>query len=212
MTVGLKSAGLLLTAAAACLPGCNNIDWAWNKPGTVKKAVVKLGPVGTGGEYRDPMNQYFEVQPPVGWQIVEKRDKGTFTFGPGSAYPGRVIARTWITFRNGRASIGVIARESTSTIEEDFPFVLKEYRKRFGGNVRRTGFISIDGVKGAQIIASAKGIQVLLVKYKKHGLDHAITMTCPRPDSHQFAPEFERFLRSYRSLDSTSSQALVQGH
>lgn len=166
---------------------------------------------GTGGDYRDPMNGYFQVQPPADWQIVEKRDKGTFTFGLESAHPGRVAPRSWIVFRRDHAEIGVIARESYRSIEEDFPLVLKGYRERFGGNVKDSRFITIDGVKGGEVLASIKGMQVLLVKYKKNGLDHAITMTCPLSDSRKFAPEFEQFLRSYRSLNNTSVQTRMQG-
>jgi len=155
---------------------------------------------GAGGNYRDPMNTYFEAEPPVGWQIIEKRDKGTFTFGPESTQPGRVAPRSWIVFRKNGAEIGVIARESFSSIEQDFELVVKGYRESFGATVERSRFVTIDGAKGGEIVGSIKGMHVLLVKYKKNGLDHAITMTCPPREVVSVFPEFKRFLRSYRGL------------
>jgi hypothetical protein len=164
-------------------------------------------PAGAGGSYRDPMNGYFEAQPPSGWQIIEKRDKGTFTFGPESTQPGRVAPRSWIVFRKAGAEIGVIARESFSTIERDFELVVKGYRERFGATVERNRFVTIDGAKGGEIVGSIKGMHILLVKYKKNGLDHAITMTCPAGEAASIFPEFERFLRSYRGLAASTPSA-----
>jgi hypothetical protein len=156
---------------------------------------------GTGGNYRDPMNRYFEVQPPAGWQIVEKRDKGTFTFGPDSTQPGRVVPRSWIIFRKDGAEVGVIARESFSSIEQDFDLVVKGFREGAGAMVERSRFVTIDGAKGGELVSSVKGVRLLAVKYKKNGLDHAITMTCPASDVPKVFPVFDQFLRSYRSLE-----------
>jgi len=167
-------------------------------------------PAGAGGSYHDPMNGYFEAQPPVGWQIIEKRDKGTFTFGPESPQLGRVAPRSWIVFGKDGAEIGVIARESFSTIEQDFEVVGKGYRERFGATVERSRFVMIDGAKGGEIVGSIKGMCVLLVKYKKNGLDHAITMTCPAGEVAGVFPEFERFLRSYRGLAAETPSAAAR--
>jgi hypothetical protein len=160
-------------------------------------------PTGTGGNYRDPMNRYFEVQPPAGWQIVEKRDKGTFTFGPESTQPGRVSPRSWVVFRKDGAEIGVIARESFSSIEQDFDVVVKGYRERAGATVGRSRFVTIDGAKGGELVGSIQGMRVLLVKYKKNGLDHAITMSYSYSEVAKVFPVFDQFLRSYRSLEGS---------
>jgi phage FluMu protein Com len=164
-------------------------------------------PQGTGGSYRDPMNGYFEAQPPAGWQIIEKRNRGTFTFGPESTQPGRTAPRSWIVFRKDEAEIGAIARESFSTIKQDFELVVKGYRERFGATVERSRFVTIDGAKGGEIVGSINGMHVLLVKFKKNGLDHAITMTCPLGEASKALPEFERFLRSYRGLAASTPSA-----
>lgn len=185
-------------------PARSSVNMSKAAVAMLPKDDVYSQPAGTGGNYRDPMNRYFEAQPPSGWQIVEKRDKGTFAFGPDSAQPGRVAPRSWIVFRNDGAEIGVIARESFSTIEQDFELVVKGYRERFGATVERSRFITIDGAKGGEIVGSVKGMRVLLVKYKKNGLDHAITMICPAGEVSKFFPEFERFVKSYRSLEASS--------
>jgi hypothetical protein len=164
-------------------------------------------PAGSTGVYRDPMNRYFEVEPPAGWQIIEKRDKGTFTFGPDSPHPGRVAPRSWIVFRKDRAEIGVIGRPSYSTIERDFDLVLNGYRERFSGMIEKSGFITVDGAKGGELEGSIRGTHIQLVKYKKNGLDHAITMTCPAGETRKFLPAFQQFVKSYRSLGAGTASA-----
>ena len=79
--------------------------------------------------------------------------------------------------------------------------MLYNYRSA-GAEIRTERFVTIDGTKGAEVCAVAGGYRLLLVKYKKHGLDHAITMSCSPADFPKHQKEFTDFLRSYRSLES----------
>ncbi len=162
-------------------------------------------PIGRGAPYQDPIHGFFQVQVPEGFQIYERRDKATVTTGPDSPRPGVVLQRSWVDFKHDKANICAIARRTLGgTIEEDIDFVKKEMRERFPEiNFVRTRSVQIDGTNGAEVVSSCTGLHVILVRYKKHGLDHAIIITCP-------AGEFSRatykealvaFLRSYRSLE-----------
>jgi len=156
--------------------------------------------------YHDPIHGFFQVQVPEGFQIHERRDKTTVTTGPDSPRPGVVLQRSWIDFNNhDRANICAIARRTLGgTIEEDIDFVKQEMRERFPETVFvRTRFVQIDGAKGVEVVSLCKGLYVILVKYKKHGLDHAITITCPvEAFSYSLNNQtaFVAFLCSYRSL------------
>lgn len=157
---------------------------------------------GTGGSYKDPINGYFEVQPPVGFRVRERRDKSKFTITSGSSHVGEVVPSSFIQFISPKkVYIAVTARKTFTTIEHDFEFVLNGLPKRFSGiRIHRSRFVTIDGVKGGEILASWHTQQMLMVKYKKHGLDHTITINCDAADFSKFQVEFLSFLRSYRSL------------
>jgi len=158
---------------------------------------------GKGGSYQDPINGYFEVQPPAGFKIKERRDKGEYTITDGSSHVGEVVPRSFIQFifPKEKAFIAVNARKTFVTIERDFEFLLKGFPRRFPGiKIHRSRFVTIDGVKGMEVFASWHREQMLIVKYKKYGLDHAITINCDVADFPKFQESFLSFLRSYRSL------------
>jgi len=152
---------------------------------------------GSGGSYKDSIHGFFEVEPPKGFKIVEDRNRTTTTLDDGTSVP---CSR--ITFQSDNSKIAVITRKSfRGTIEEDIKVVLHNYRSS-GAMIGTERFVTIDGTKGAEIGAVAAGYRLLLVKYKKHGLDHAITMSCSPSDFTKHQKEFTDFLRSYRSLQS----------
>ncbi|OHB72478.1 MAG: hypothetical protein A2V70_14410 [Planctomycetes bacterium RBG_13_63_9] len=160
---------------------------------------------GSGGSYRDPIHGFFELQPPAGFQIVEKRDKSrlAITQGPGA---GTTVPRSWIVLRAENTDIGVIARTTFSPFEDDFQVVLNGLREKLGSAaIDRHRFITIDGVKGGEILATAQNMRILAIKYKKGGLDHAITITCPAAEFPKRAETFVGLLRSYRGLDAQHS-------
>jgi ankyrin repeat protein len=153
--------------------------------------------IGSGGRYKDTIHGFFEVEPPKGFKIVEDRNRTTTTLDDGTSVP---CSR--ITFQSDNAKIAVITRKFfRGTIEEDLKVVVYNYRSA-GAEIRTERFVMIDGTKGAEVGAIAGGYRLLLVKYKKHGMDHAITMSCSPADFPKHQKEFTDFLRSYRSLKS----------
>lgn len=169
-------------------------------------ALPKVGsysdPIGSGGRYRDAIYGFFEVEPPAGYEIVEKRDKAKFTTGPDSPRPGQLVSRSWVVFRRGKVEIAAIARETFSSFEHDWAVVEQESRERFKGiDIQRIRFVKIDGQKGGEMVASYAGMQLVILKYKKHGLDHAITITCPAGEFSECQGAVLAFLRSYRSVN-----------
>lgn len=171
--------------------------------GSLPEDGIYSAPQGTGGSYKDPINGYFEVQPPAGFRIRERRDKSKFTITSGSPHVGEVVPQSFIQFifPKEKAFIAVITRKTFVTIEQDFEFLLKGFPRRFPGiKINRSRFVTIDGVKGIEVFASWRGQKLFIVKYKKHGLDHSITINCDIADFPKFQDEFLAFLRSYHSI------------
>lgn len=153
---------------------------------------------GTGGNYQDPIHRFFQVKPPPGYAIKEKRDRTTTLDGGSSR--GKIVPCTRTDFKSGKNTIGVVTRKTYhSVIEDNIKVVERNYRSA-GVKIDRTRFITIDGVKGAEILAKAAPYQLLLIKYNKDGLDHAITISCSPRDFATFSEDFLPFLQSYRSV------------
>lgn len=151
---------------------------------------------GSGGSYTEPIHSFFSVDPPKGYSIGADRNHTTTRLDNGT-----VVPRSRIHFSSGRASIEVVTRKTfRGTIDDDLQVVLRNYRSA-GVRIERTRFVTIDGVRGAEVLAREGNYQLILVKYKKHGLDHAITMRYHPPRKlSRSKGEFVSFLRSYRSL------------
>jgi TPR repeat protein len=161
---------------------------------------------GSGGSYKDSIHGFFEVEPPKGFKIVENRDKTTSILDDGT-----VVPCSRINFQSDSARIAVVARKTfKGTIEEDLKVVIHNYRSA-GAEIITERFITIDGTKGAEVGSIAGGYRLLLVKYKKHGLDHAITMSCSPADFPKHQKEFTDFLRSYHSLKSEQYVKQAEG-
>jgi hypothetical protein len=158
---------------------------------------------GSGGNYKDSINGYFEVQPPTGFQIREIREKNKFTIEAGSSHIGEVVPKSFIQFvYEEKGFIAVIARKTFNTIEEDFEVISNELPKKYPGvMIHSSRFVTIDEAKGWEVFASWHGQKFLVVKYKKYGLDHTITINCDDADFPKFEDKFIAFLRSYRSLE-----------
>ncbi len=155
---------------------------------------------GSGGSYRDPIHGFFECEPPPGFKIRERRDKASLTIAAGNPRAGETIPRSWVELRRGDFYVSVIARKTfATTIEEDFEFVLKGLED-FGATIHRSRFVTVDGVKAGECLYSIRGMVVLLLKYKKNGLDHAFTVECPLGEFVGWHEELLAFLRSYTSL------------
>ena len=157
---------------------------------------IYSNPQGSGGSYKDPIHGFFEVEPPKRFKAKERRDKTTTRLDNGTYVP---CSR--VNFKSGDTQIGVVTRKSPrGTIDTDIEVVLRNY-KRVGAIVKKKRPIQIDGVKGYEVLSRIKDLQLLLVKYKKHGLDHAITISCSPADFSKLQNEFTDFLRSYRSIN-----------
>jgi len=191
---------IIATVILSMIPSCGG------KSSDIAQKVIKIlpddgvysDPVGAGGEYQDPIHGFFSVTTPSGFRITEKRDKSTFEVVEGP-FAGETVRRSWVQFRSGDLDIGVIARETATSLEEDFRIVVEGLRKA-GVKIYRERFVTIDGAKGGELLGSIKGIMMLTVKYKKDGLDHAITITAPERKFGDNSEIFMDFLRSYRSL------------
>jgi len=154
---------------------------------------------GSGGSYKDPIHGFFEVEPPNGFVIEEDRERTTIRLDNG-----QVVARSRISFKADEVKIGVTARgDLQNVIDDDLEFVLQQYRLA-GVKIERTRFVTIDGVRGAEVLGKPADYYFLLIKYKKHSLDHSIVLTCyPASDFPKlFKGEFLPFLHSHRSLKS----------
>jgi ankyrin repeat protein len=160
--------------------------------------------VGSGGSYKDPINGFFVVQAPAGFEIKERLDKTKFVINEGSSHVGETVPSSFIQFiYANKTFVAVTARKTFTTIEHDFDAILDGLPKKFPGiKIHRHRFVTIDGVKGGEVFASLRGQKLLMVKYKKYGLDHSITINCDDADFPKFKDKFVAFLRSYRSLNS----------
>jgi hypothetical protein len=168
---------------------------------------------GRGGSYKDPINGFFVVQAPAGFEIKERFDKTKFVINEGSSHIGETVPASFIQFvYANKTFIAVTARKTFTTIEHDFDAVLDGLPKKFPGiKIDSTRFITIDGVKGGEILASLSGQKLLMVKYKKYGLDHSININCDEADFPKFEDKFVAFLRSYRSLKSEQGVKQADG-
>ena len=155
--------------------------------------------IGRGGEYTDAIHGFFQVQPPDGFRIREDRTRTTIALD-GGPRRGSTVPCSRIRFSSGEAQIAAIVRRSYGgDIETDFQIVLRNYRSA-GARILRTRGVTIDGVSGREAVAEAAGSQVLLVKFKKHGLDHALTLSAPLSAFARYEGAFVDFLRSYKSI------------
>ena len=153
----------------------------------------------TAGSYVDPIHGFFRVEAPSGWDADVRRDKASLKLAPDGPAKGRVVRRSWVEFKRGKAEISAIARETESGFKEDFEYVLRGLRGA-GAAVQRQRFVTIDGVEGGEVVYSMRGLWVVNVKYKKHGLDHSLVLGCPGPDFLANLDAFLSFAHSYRSL------------
>lgn len=170
--------------------------------GLLPEDGIYSDPQGSGGSYEDPINGFFVVQAPSGFKIKKRLDKTKFLIKEGSSHVGEIVPQSFIQFiYANKVFVAVTARKTFTTIEHDFDVVLEGLPKRFSGiKIERHRFVTIDGVKGGEALASWRGQKLLMVKYKKHGLDHSITINCDVAGFPKFEDEFVAFLRSYRSL------------
>jgi predicted Zn finger-like uncharacterized protein len=168
---------------------------------------------GSGGSYKDPINGFFVVQAPSGFEIKERLDKTKFVIHEGSSHVGETVPASFIQFiYANKTFIAVTARKTFTTIEHDFDAVLDGLPTKFSGiKIHRHRFVTIDGVKGGEVFASLRGQKLLMVKYKKYGLDHTITINCDDTDFPKFEDKFVAFLCSYRSLKSEQDVKQADG-
>ena len=153
--------------------------------------------IGSGGSYKDPIHGFFEVELPKGFKIEENRERSTITLDDGS-----IVPCSRIKFKSDKATIAVIIRKTfKGTIEEDSAVMVRNIRST-GAKIVSERFVTIDGSKGFEAGVFGGGYRLLLVKYKKHELDHAITISCSPDDFSSLQKEFTDFLCSYRSLKS----------
>jgi hypothetical protein len=181
--------------------------------GSLPEDGIYSNPQGSGGNYKDPINGFFVVQAPAGFEIKERLDKTKFVINEGSSHIGETVPSSFIQFiYANKTFVAVTARKTFTTIEHDFDTVLDELPKKFSGiKIHRHRFVTIDGVKGGEVFASLRGQKLLMVKYKKYGLDHAITINCDDADFPKFEDKFVAFLRSYRSLKSEQDVKQADG-
>lgn len=191
---------------------CNQIT----RPGRIKKASKKVmteilaglpidgaysADAGTGGEYRDPIHGFFEVQPPLEAQISSNRENTTMKLPPGSPNSGKTVRCSRVKFEfHGNAVILVNARETFHPT-----FDLEELVRGIGPKLDKGSLhkrrITIDGVDGVEVAGTASYNILHIVKYKKYGLDHTVTLECDWANRSGPTREFVRFLCSYRSLN-----------
>lgn len=156
---------------------------------------------GMGGSYKDPIHGFFVVEPPVGFEIVERRDKKTVTIETGRPRAGEEVPRSWIQFNKSNVEIGAIARQTWTDFDTDFKFVMDSFENK-GAKIQFKRYITIDGVKGGEYIVEISGIMFHGIKYKKHGLDHSLSLGGSPREYRRYQNEFLSFARSYRSIKS----------
>jgi len=153
-----------------------------------------------GGSYKDPIHGFFTLEPPAGFKIKARYDKTTITVQPGRPHAGEKLPRSWVQFNCGKADIGVIARKTyTPDIETDFKYVVNLLSNK-GAKVLLKRYITIDGEKGGEYFVKISGVLLHGIKYKKNGIDHAITLTVPPRYYQRYQKQFLDLVRSYRSL------------
>jgi len=157
--------------------------------------------IGAGDSYQDPLHAFFSVILPAGWHADIRRDKTQFHFVTGD-HAGEVVRCSWIDFRGPGIKITATARQSFSSLEEDIKLVKEGLQKQLGAIIYRSRFVTIDGVKGAEVIYSISKAKMdcLSIKYKKHGLDHAIMISWPAGSFTRHQQNVLCFLRSYKSI------------
>ena len=155
---------------------------------------------GSGGEYTDAIHGVFQVQPPSGFEIQEDQTRTTTTLD-GGPRSGSAVPCSRVRFSSGKARIAAIVRKSYGgDIEADMEIVIQNYRSA-GAKIISSRNVTIDGVSGRELVAEAGGSRLLCVKYKKHGLDHALTMSASPSAFREYEKTFADFLRSYKSLN-----------
>jgi hypothetical protein len=161
-------------------------------------------PAGSGGSYKDPIHQFFQVQDPRTWNVSVRLDKAELSLAPDGPGEGRVVRRSWIQFRHGDAEIGAIAREALSDLEEDAESLPQESREE-GAKIRSERSVTIDGVEGREVLLSIRDVWHLILEYEKGGLDHSLSLSCPSGEFLTHVEDFVAFARSYRSLQLEGS-------
>ena len=191
---------LAVLSGSLLLTGCKGEKKDLNVIDNLPQDGIYSKTEGTGGSYKDPIHGFFIVEPPAGFKIVERRDKTTITVQPDRPHAGEKLPRSWIQFKRGGTEIGAITRKTyTEDIETDFDFVIKQMKNK-GAKVLLTRYVTIDGVKGGEYIVKVKDFQFHGIKYKKHGLDHSLSLGGTPRDYSRYQKEFLDFARSYRSL------------
>jgi len=161
-------------------------------------------PSYAAANYTDPLHGFFGVRVPSGVTPSVNRSKSRFRIAPGKPHGGETVPASWVTFPFSEDTpVQVTARKTFSKLKDDVQH-LDAGLKRLGISVQRKRPVTIDGVPGVEVVGVSRGMQMVMVKYKKHGLDHAITMTCPLSAADETTPKFLAFLRSYRSRPPAS--------
>lgn len=151
---------------------------------------------GHGVIYIDPMNGYFEFQQPERYKITVRKDKSTFHISEGS-HSGTTVANSYIMLESGSAQIIIIARRTYQSFDEAVQSLKRGLWKKI--SIERERLVTIDGEQALEVIGSAGGTKVFGIKYKKHGLDHSLMLTCPRDSFQTCSKDFIDILRTYKS-------------
>jgi len=152
-----------------------------------------------GGDYVDPIHNFFKVQPPQDCEIKANKLENTFKI-PEGPYAGKIVPMSRIQFLNDDYSISVRASQTFFPEADEDWFQESSFAKGLGTSFT-SRWITIDGAKGNEhVFWAPAGFVSHVVQYKKNGLKHIMVLVCKEKEFKEREQEFQKFVKSYHGL------------
>lgn len=169
----------------------------------INSAIPKDGIYGKdeslGGEYIDPIHNFFTVQPPQDCEIKANKLEKTFKI-PKGPNAGKIVPVSRVLFFKDDYNILVKAGKTFIPEADDDWLRESSYMKGCGTSFR-SRWITIDGAKGNEhIFWAPKDFVTHVVQYKKNSLKHIMVLVCKRKEFKEIEKEFQEFVKSYLGL------------
>lgn len=197
-------AALTVLTALSSLVSCNG-------EARDEKAVEALlamespyaSPEVPAGNEIDPIHGFFAFASPPGFEMEVMRGEPTLFVQEGERCSG-LVSRSWIQFTDGDARIAVNAR-NTYCADRDFQTDVEAMieRMRGGSDVQNVRDLPLRGVSAGEVLAVAPlpKRRIHTVRFREHGIDHSIRLSCPAGTYHRYQRTFLDFLGGYRSIE-----------
>ena len=199
---GLLLAFLLLLPIGVRAHRALTEEWGTGQP--AKAAAVPAETVV------DPVHGFFRVTLPPECKLAKRDSATTATVTEGELGASRAVRCSRLSFSIGQGTIAVSARETFHEMTADelmYDVVQAIILQTPSASVKDKQVRTVDGVTAVEVLVDVQRSTGHKVRFKKDGLDHTISFTCPAPSYDALRGEFLAFVGGYQSRAPSDGSA-----